>query len=77
VEEATLEDLLCALVAGEVFVNLLSALVLILHALHGPLRPTWAPIVAVFVASALALLLTAGVADFRRWSRNGSGRRYP
>jgi hypothetical protein len=75
VEEDLLDYLLYAVVVGEGFVNLLAALVLILHALHGPPRPTWAPIVAVFVASALALLLTAGVADVRQWSRNRSGRR--
>jgi hypothetical protein len=76
VEEDTAEDLLFALVAGELFVNLLAALVLVLHALHGPPRSTWAPIWAVFVASALGLLLTAAVADVRRWSRGRSGRRY-
>ena len=60
------EDGLIALVGGELTVNLIAAVVLILHALHETVRASWAPPAIVFVASAVGLLVTSAVADFRR-----------
>jgi hypothetical protein len=71
------EAWLSALVALEVFANLLAAVIVILHALHGSSRAIWELPGLVFAATALALLVTAAIADFRGRPRSSTPRRSP
>jgi hypothetical protein len=71
------EDWLSALVAVEVFANALAAVILILHALHGPPHAAWGPPGIVFAATAVALLATAAIADFHRRPRPSAPVRGP
>ncbi len=70
-------DLLCLFVAMEVLVSLLAAVDLCVLALDGPVQPSLVPHVAVFVGSAVALLVTAAIGDYQEHARRRGTRRHP
>jgi hypothetical protein len=72
VPSGLLDNVLCVLVAAAVVGSLLDAWIVILLALNGAMRSALAPAGAVFVATAVALLVTSACVHVRRRSRLGA-----